>query len=304
MKNFVFLLILNLLCLAGFSQSNIRVNNYWENTYYINPASIYSEYNFVITGAGRKQWINFPGAPETLFATFTAFSDKLNTQLGLKIFSDKIGYTSLKNISLSYSYSVTLNKTHRLNFGVSGNVQDVLYDITEANTETIGDPTLYASLNKMTNFNSDLGLELVGKLFLLGASSQNLFSLFTKENMLQTNANFFYASYNMLSKHPVRLRYGIAFIKNETLSQFEFNLSSYFSFNKRPDLFQLGLLYRTKNEVAALFSIDLGRSIRFAYSYDFFLGDISRSSFGSQEVMLIWKFSEIPGCPTCDKLFK
>jgi len=303
-RAFTALIILFFYCLPGFSQSNIRINNYWENTYYINPASIYGEYNFVLSGVGRKQWINFPGAPQTFFTTFTAYSDHLNTQLGLKFFSDKIGYTSLKNLSLSYSYSVKLDDAHKLNLGVSGNVQDVLYDMNEANTETIGDPVVYANQNKMTNFNADVGFELVGRYFLIGASSQNLLSLFNEDNKLQTNTSFLYGSYNMLSEQPVRLRTGITFIKNEALNQLEFNLSSYFSFHRHPDLFQLGALYRTNNEIAALFSIDLISSVRLAYSYDFFIGDIRRSSYGSQEIMLIWKFSEIPGCATCYKLFK
>jgi type IX secretion system PorP/SprF family membrane protein len=304
MRRLYFSIIFTLVYMTGFSQSNIRLNNFWENTYFINPASIYSDYNFMVSAAGRNQWMQFPGAPKTGYFTGAAFSEKWNTQIGIKAFRDIIGYTSLNNLSLSYTYSVVLDKNHKLNLGLSGNVQDVYYNMSNASTETIGDPAIYNNLSKESNFNADVGAELVGKAFLIGASSQNIASLFSTENKLQTNSNFLYVMYKMKSQIPIHINYGVCFIQNEKLSQFEFNVSSYFSLNNHPDLFLLGLLYRTKNEMAALFSIDIGKSVRFAYSYDFFIGDISRSSIGSQEIMLFWKFGKIPTCTTCTKLYK
>ncbi len=287
-----------------YGQSNIRVNNYWENTYFINPASIYSDYNFTISSAARKQWINFPGAPTTGYFTGTMYSPRWKTQIGIQAMHDKIGFTSMNNLALSYTYSVEIAKNQLLNLGLAGKVQDIFYDMNEANTETIGDPAILNGLSKRNYFNADFGFEYVARDFMVGAAVQNLVSLFNEDQNMLTNTNFFYALYGKKTKALIRMNYGVCYIQNENLSQFEFNLSSYLNFNNRPDILQLGLVYRTKSELAALFSIGLGKNIRLAYSYDFFIGDISRSSIGSHELMLLWKFRKIPECTTCTKLYK
>lgn len=304
MKKIGFLIVLIFICSIGFGQSNIRINNYWENTYFINPASIYSDYNFMLSTAARKQWVNFPGAPTTGYFTGTMFTPRWNTQIGIQAIHDKIGFTTLNNVALSYAYSAEIAKNQLLNFGLSGKIQDLYYDINEAHTQIISDPTIENSISKQSNFNADLGIEFVAKDFLLGAASQNFGSLFSTEKSMLTNSNFLYAFYGKKTKALVRMNYGVCFIQNETFSQFEFNLSSYLSRTNHTDFLLIGLVYRTKHELAALLGLDLLPNVRLAYNYDFFIGDISRSSTGSHELMLLWKFSKIPQCTTCTKLYK
>jgi type IX secretion system PorP/SprF family membrane protein len=304
MNRLFFLILFTFFYLTAFGQSNIRLNNYWENTYYINPASIYSDFNFMLSAAARKQWINFPGAPSTGYFTGTMYSPRWNTQIGIQAMHDKIGYTTMNNIALSYTYSVEIAKNHTLNLGLSGKVHDYFYDMNEANTETIGDPAILNSLSKRSYFNSDIGAEYVAKDFMIGGSVQNFASLFNPDKSMLTNTTFLYALYGKRTKALIRMNYGVCFIQNENLSQVEFNISGYLNFNNRPDLMQLGMVYRTKKELAALFGANLNKNIRLAYSYDFFIGDISRSSLGSHELMLLWKFSRIPECTTCTRLYK
>ena len=73
MKKLFIILMVNLLSLLVAAQSDIRLNNYWVNPQYINPASVYDKYQAVFSMAARKQWFGFPGAPSTLFATGTTY---------------------------------------------------------------------------------------------------------------------------------------------------------------------------------------------------------------------------------------
>ena len=57
-------------------QSNTRMNNYWDNTYYINPAAVNSKYATVVSVVARKQWFGVDGAPTTFFASGTTYVDK------------------------------------------------------------------------------------------------------------------------------------------------------------------------------------------------------------------------------------
>jgi type IX secretion system PorP/SprF family membrane protein len=307
MKNTGFLIIFNLIGLIGFSQSNIRLNNYWENTYYINPASVYNEYKFVASVAGRKQWIGFPGAPDTEYFTFAAhINNKKNTsisQLGIQIFRDNIGYTQLINISPSYSHLVRFNDNRiRMSLGFAYKVQSLTYDMSRAHTQTPDDPSIYENETRLIAHNVDLGVELVNNLFVIGAASQNLLSLFIKENKLQTNSNFLYGMFKLNIDDYFHLLPGISAIYNENWVQMEFKMSVLMNSKNHID-FQLGVFYRTLNEFGILFSMDLNDSMRLACSYDYDVGGISRSSAGTPELMLIWKFGKIRGCQ-CSELYK
>ena len=309
MKNFVAFLFFNLLCLLGFSQSNIRLNNFWENTYYINPASIYSEYQFVASGAARKQWIGFPGAPVSEYITFVSrfYTNKTQEtqvgQIGLKAYHDKIGYTTILNLSPSFSYSLRMVNDWRLNFGAAYKIQNIKYDLSMSKTEEPGpDPVMSTIETKWGGHNADLGIEVIGPSFIIGAAGQNLMSAFDYGNSLQSNSNFLYGIYRREIDSFFNLLLGACAIKNENLYQGEFNVSGVLK-SKGIPVFQLGAFYRTKKEFGALFGIDLSPAVRLAGSYDYHVGDISHNSFGTPEILLIWKFGKLENCD-CAGLFK
>jgi len=261
----------------------------------------------VFSGAVRQQWLLFQGAPITGFFTAVGmFNTKKNTQIGhigLTIFSDKIGYTSLLNISPSYSYSVRLNKSLLMNMGIAYKVQSFSYDMTKSTLGTADDPAIYSNETKWRNQNADMGVEFVGRSILIGASSQNLFSLFNQDNSSQSNSNFLYVMKKYKLDNSFYLQSGICAIQNKELSQLELNVSTFFNTNNHPDLIQFGIIYRTRNEIGVLFGMDLGNSVRLAYDYDYNFSGIRYSSIGSHEIMLTWKFGKLPDCK-CRELYK
>lgn len=307
MKNILLLILFTLYGLSTLAQSNIRIKNYWENTYYINPASIYSEFQYVASVAARKQWIGFPGAPSTEYITFVArmYTDKTQStqigQFGLKIFHDNIGFTKTVNISPSYSYSLRMHNNRRLNFGFAYKLQNNSYDMSKSNLEIINDPVTYAIETKWSAHNMDLGIEYIGNSFLIGVSSQNFISFFNDENNLQTNTNFVYGLFQADLDRAFNIQFGICGIKNENIYQTEMNIA--LVSNRRKHNHLLALSYSTMEEFGVLFGIDLNTRVRLACSYDYHIGGISNSSFGSPEVMLIWKLNKLRNC-NCKDTFK
>ena len=315
MKKIASIFLFFALSLVGLSQSNIRINNYWENTYYINPASIYSEYQFVASAAARKQWIGFPGAPETEYLSFAArvFTNKTQNnqvgQFGLKAYHDIIGYTEFINMSPSFSFSVRLNTKWLMNFGAAYKIQSISYDKSKITLQSDdyfspqSDPLVDALNDRRIEHNADIGIEFVGNSRLVGASIQNLMSLFNKDtSSLQTNSNFLYGIYRLEIDDYFNVLFGASAIKNNNVYQGEFNVSGILKVGKLP-VMQLGVFYRTIKETGVLFGIDLPGTVRLAFSYDFHVGDISHSSFGTPEVLLVWKFGIIKDCE-CEDLFK
>ena len=163
MKKTIYILLLNLLSIIVVGQSNIRINNFLENLYYINPAAIDDESKAVFSMTARKQWLGFPGAPSTIYATGTTYLDKLHTQFGLKVFNDKIGISNTFNVGLSYAYSVKLQYKWKLHLGLAANFQNLSYDLSDLNSVYVDDPSFYSKLLKANNYNSDLGAQLTNK---------------------------------------------------------------------------------------------------------------------------------------------
>ncbi|MDD3320900.1 MAG: PorP/SprF family type IX secretion system membrane protein [Paludibacter sp.] len=283
-----------------FSQSNIRLNNFRDNTYYINPGSINDEYDAVFSLAARKQWLGFPGSPNTLFAAGTLYSDKIQTQFGLKVFADKLGYNTITNLSLSYSYGVILNREWQLNMGVAASFQCLSYDRSEVNVMTPDDPALYDNLLQQNDFNADAGAELIGNSWKFGLSSMNLLTLFYNDDTQQVNSSYAYAMYRKKTLHPIDLQYGACVIRYNDLYQMELNITTFFKFSQESDMFHAGLFTRNNidknnlwNEMGVLLGCSLSESIQLSYSYDFNVSGISRSSVGTHELMLTYKLNKI-----------
>ena len=205
MKKIVCFLVMNVVIISLIGQSNIRLNDFWDKTYFINPASIndvgLAEFNM----AARKQWVGFPGSPSTLFASATTYLDNLHTQFGLKVVQDKIGLTSTSDIELTYAYSLELQNNWKLNMGLGACYQMLSYDMNELVLPQNDDPTIYEKLLKENNFNANLGMELTNKFWKLGASSQNIFSLFSNSNKQFVNTNFVYGMYREYSHDYIKI---------------------------------------------------------------------------------------------------
>ena len=305
MKKTIFILVFSLFSLLAIAQSNIRLNNYWGNAHYINPASIYDKYQAVFSMAARKQWIGVTGAPMTFFASGSTYIENLNTQLGVIAVQDKIGYTSITNLDLTYAYAIKLQRDWELHFGMGLTYQSLSYDVSKVNLSSDYDPEAYQNLLTEDNFNSDLGVEVTNKAFKIGISSQNIFSVFSTDRKYQTNTNFLYTRYRQISNNAVDFGLGVCGIQYSNMYQAEFNLTGYFKVGQRsglsetPDLFDLGLLYRTKSEVGIILGFDLSEAIHLSYSYDYNVSGLNRNSVGTNEIMITYNLSRKPMCHNC-----
>lgn len=288
MRKTIYILLLNLLSIIVVGQSNIRINNFLENPYYINPAAIDDESAAVFSMTARKQWVGFPGAPSTIYATGTTYLNKLRTQFGVKVFNDKIGISNTFNVALSYAYSVKLQSKWQLHLGLAANFQNLSYDLSDLSSVYADDPSFYSKLLKANNYNSDLGAQLTNKSLTVGLSSQNLFSMFFDENKLQTNSNYLYAKYRYRTLDFIHLQAGVAAIQSNRIFQMEFNLTSFFTTYRHKDIFQLGMFYRTRTEMGVLFGVNLGESLHAWYSFDYNVAGISKNTVGTHELMLVY----------------
>lgn len=305
MKKIILLILLSLLFFRGFAQSNIRLNNYWGNPLNINPSAIYDKYMAVFSVAAHNQWIGFPGAPKTYSASASTYLEDYHTQLGIKLFQDKIGYTYTTNIGLNYGYAIPYRYDWQMHLGLGVNYQLLNYDLSQVKLSS-ADNEVYQDLASEKYFNADLGMEITNKALRFGLASQNIFTLFYPDNnKIQTNTNFVYAKYRYYTNDIVNYGIGVCGIQYSNIYQMEFNATGYFKFSNRsglqtqPDLFDIGMYYRSSGELGLIFGFNITDDFHVGFSYDYHMKGIRQSSYGTNEIVLTYNLERKPICHNC-----
>ena len=281
------------------AQSFSRINNYWDNLYSINPASINDAYLGSTSMAVRKQWAGFPGAPTLTQGTATVYFEDYYTQIGTKILAEKKGLTKQLQFDLSYTYALLLRNQWVLNMALTLNFQNLSYDITEITFPTNNIPEVYDRLLINNNLNAGIGFELNYYNYKFGLASQNLITAIKSENDLHPNTNIFYAAFREQNSEYVNIGLGLSMFQQKNILQGEFNVNTYFKKTMESEKIQLGIVYRTWREAAFLFGVDLNR-FKILYSFDYNFSPVYRHSYGSHEIMLIYNFNRTYRCINCE----
>ncbi len=307
-------------CLVA--QSNMQLNNFWENTYFINPASINEKYSAELALAGRQLWAGNEGAASTAFGSATLYDADMHSQFGLKVIGDHIGYTTRFDGALTYAYSLFLSKDVHLHMGLGLGYQFLTYDLSQVRTSDPNDPVFNSNkLADRSNFNSDMGMELYTKNLRIGVSGQHLFSTFNLADTLLGNSTFYaYVNYKEDLKKYINMSYGVCLIDNHgkyTLNSIEYSrdvyqlhltTAAYFKVTPTAPVFNIGgytrlpINYAGKKyipEIGGLFGIEIGDNTYLTYSVDFNMSNINRNSIGTHELMLTYKINPRRKCRTC-----
>jgi len=315
MKKFLIIILFVFNTAVGLltAQSYVQLNNFWENTYYINPSAINDQYLAEFKMAARQQWFNLQGAPITYFGSATIYNERMNTQYGVKVLQDKIGYTTVSSIDLTYAYAIQLQWDMQINLGLAFNYQNLSNDLSNVKMNNTTDSYIYQKLSSTdlgNNFNGGIGAELTSKYWRVGVSTQNLASLILPQKGLFLNTNYIYTMYRQYTSNYVNFGFGLCGVQVGAVNQLQLTATSYFNTEgqsnpfqpggaKSGSVFQIGVFYRTMSELGGVFGIDLGSNVFLAYSFDYNLGGISRSTFGTHEIMLTYRLNKKRVCRTC-----
>ncbi len=280
------LLTVTIFPLVLFGQTS-EIINFWDNSYLINPASINPKYTSEIFLSHRSQWVGLEGAPQTYYAAATLSSEKFKSQIGVKIVSDKIGYFSLTDCNLAYSYFIRFRKS-RLNFGISGIYSALALDASKIYSEVENDPVMAIRINKVSKFDADLGMEYVQENFRVGFSSNRIFGLFADKSNpnLRDNTNYVYALYRQQTDKFINFGAGLSLINNKFATLAEVNLSTFIRPDAESNPFQLGVTYRTNKQISFQTGIYIGANLKLLYNYEIDYSPLGLRTGGTHELML------------------
>ncbi|MFA6400536.1 MAG: PorP/SprF family type IX secretion system membrane protein [Salinivirgaceae bacterium] len=247
----------------------------------------------------RNQWMGFPGQPNTQTFNIDAPFKLFNQQhgAGLSIINDKIGNYSNVGLNISYAYRRSLVQGN-LGIGIGLNMTSSGLDGTWVKNEETDPSIPELGGNKPFIFDLNLGVFYRADNLYLSISSMNLSQTrikYIEEGTGNTasNTSFFGRSVYISTGYDYQLANPLfsiqpgAFIASDFAST-QLSISSLITYNKR---FFGGLSYKVTDAFIFIAGVDLPSGIQVAVSYDINTSRIIKSSFGSFEFMVGYKFN-------------
>lgn len=275
--------------LISVAQREPQYTQYMYNIGSFNPAYSASVEHTDIIALYRAQWIDIPGAPNTLRlgANLPLSNDKMG--LGFNIVSDQLGPSSQTYIDIAYSYQIQLNSNSWLSFGLDAGGSFLDVNFSEG---SFVDPEPLIGGDTFNQFFPIVGggLFMYGENWYTGVSTPNFLTLglydgeleAVVDNDLQVDfiAGYVFDISNNTKFKPAAL---VNYISEGPVTV---NLSANFLFL---DAFSLGASYRLDNAVSALASFQVSNGILIGYSYDYNTNALGDFNNGSHEAII--KFS-------------
>lgn len=295
MKKVITMLIALAAATGVWAQQDPGYSQYIFNQQFINPAYAGTYELANVTLLSRKQWWGFDGAPFSNFLSLDAPLNNINSGVGLLAVHDRIGVSTQTSLFLNYSYRIRLGGG-RLSFGLRAGGTNYAADLSEVVVIEEGDAA-YGSNISVLSPNFGAGLYYYTQRLFVGVSAPHLInydeeSVFNapgiQDEFQQVRHYYFNAGYvitvsdNLMLRPSTMLRY-----VNDTPLQADINFTALIS-----EVVWLGASYRTINTVIALAAVQVTPHFRVGYSYDFPISSVSRSSYGSHELMLSYDFGK------------
>ncbi len=292
----VFLFVLSVTLLKA--QQIGDYSNYFYKPMLYNPAYTGVQKNINAMAISRIQWTGFSNAPQ--FNALT-LDGKVNTKkigLGLNLISDKQGLTGKAGGDILYSYSLGLNKTTHLAFGVSLGMMNHSINFAKAEVENTTDPILSTQSQSKTTIDGSAGIAFIGKKLEVGFSIPQLIGNKVNYNTQSATTAYFQQTPQYLSylryKFFINEEEGIsvspmALIGYIPHSPFQFNGGVIFDWKKK---FSIATIYKSTSAVAVSAGFWVYKHLNVAYSYDFALGGIAKYSGQTHEILLSYTFGK------------
>jgi len=277
--------------ITSVAQQDPQYTQYMYNQAIINPAYAGSTEGLSITALYRNQWSGFEGAPKTMtFSGHSALGNNLGA--GLSVIADEHGPVTETNIYADLSYTLSLNKTAKLAFGMKAGV--TMHDIA-LNSGIIvadpGDPLFAEDINKTTP-NIGIGAFYYTDNYYIGLSVPNLLnSIHLDENGRKFGSEiqhyFVTAGYVFQLTETTKFKPSVL-VKSAFGAPLSYDINSNFLFL---DKFEVGASYRSDDSFSGLVGFAYSNTMRIGYAYDHIISDINIGASASHEVFLQFDLS-------------
>lgn len=280
---------------------------YMFNKMAFNPAYAGLDNSLSITGAFRKQWVDFEGSPTTQNVNVHAPFYFLSSGIGLSLENDVLGAERNTTAMLAYNYQLQVGRQGILAIGLGGGMIQKRLDGSKLRTpdgiyegSTIDHQDNILPITEVTEMapTFEAGIYYMSEAFEVGISAKNL-SEQTIEyellNITQVRSYFFTAATHFNIGRDLMLHPSI-FLKSD-VQQTQLDFSAIVSYN---DNIFLGASFRgydanTQDAVAIIGGWKVSENVTLAYSYDITLSSLKNANSGTHEIMLNYNLNKIIG---------
>ncbi len=293
-----------------YAQADISMSTHWYNRASYNPASIVRpDYMYFFLNA-RKQWAGLNGSPNVLNLQASDYSERLRSGFGVSIINDEVGLTHVVNPSLLYAFCVPLKEHLFISMGLLAGAFIRTLNGARFEAETILDPFLGYVNTTQAKPDANLGFEMQGKYFILGASLTHLFSISRPDELFMfSNHRYGYVYYRNSDSPVFSLTLGCQVVNRNSLTVLEGHSMIRF---KSPtglrsgsrELFDAGVTYRSSGQMTMLFGINFSSDLRVGYAYDYDF-NFTKEKKSSMEFFVEYRipFVDRSSCPGGDWYF-
>lgn len=287
--------IILLICTTvAMSQQDPMFTQYMFNQVAVNPGYAGSGEVANATVLNRTQWVGIEGAPRTFAITANTPIPKINCGIGLSLITDKIGPTNQTGFFLDYSYQLKVSEKGKLGMGIKAGFSHYKANFSDIQTTTANDVAFSENVDGDIKANFGIGLFYYTKDFYAGFSVPKLI-----KNDLTTGTNVDNEKLSLSERHYYFIA-GRVFEINEKLkirpsvlakinkgAPIQIDLTANFILL---DKFWLGATYRIGNAFGIMAQVQLVKSLRVGYAYDYTTTYLSRYNSGSHEIMVSFDF--------------
>jgi type IX secretion system PorP/SprF family membrane protein len=283
-------------CITANAQQLYKISNYMQHSFIANPAAVGANGYATIGAAYRSQWQGIDGGPTTAVAFGDTYFSKMNTGLGIVLYSDKTGPTSRTGGELNLSYSVKLdnNNNKRLMIGIGGQLIQFKIDKSKIADAIANDPLLAASGSTL-KADANAGIYYRSNTLNMGVSAKQLIQ--PKLGFIKTSSNpegRLYRQYNGTISYDIKaddaniiqphveIRY-----QPEAPTDYEGGITLY-----HKDMFHFGGSYHYKQAYTLYAGLKVLHKFAINYAYEAYTAPVGlfEKGYSAHEIMLRYFF--------------
>ncbi|HFA50394.1 MAG TPA: type IX secretion system membrane protein PorP/SprF [Bacteroidetes bacterium] len=292
MKKLIYTLLITMIAISGWSQSEPDFTFNLFNQLNFNPAYAGSKEVLDAGAIYRNQWWSgVDGAPRNLnLWGHMPFANRRNG-IGINILTDKIGLDKVFTLGVDYAYRIKFSGRKVLALGLGARFENARSDWNKVNgAVTTGDGTIGTGETSNSTFNIGPGAYFKTPKFYLGFSIPRMLanSLYDDTGQFSGSVNTYFIQGGL----SLPISNNVEFLPNAQVrinpnSPFDFDLNANVMFN---DALMLGLMYRFEDSLDGLVVYQFTNGLRLGVAIDFTISELSKATTGSFEVMAAYTF--------------
>jgi len=294
MKKQILLLIAIVTGFTGFSQQEYTYTFFGNNLSFFNPAATGTKDKSILNGSFRKQWVGLDGTPTSGGLTYELPLKKYNMGVGAMINQDHVGVTNQSNVAGLYSYSIRLDRTQRLAFGVNAGIDLINTKNSRLTYWDENDAIFSEDYINLIVPHIGVGIHYYTDKLNIGVSvpriistNSNQFNSIDYKDVPSLVTHYYLtAGYNFMINSDFDLKSNLLFkYTNNVIPQGDLSVIAYYK-----NLFGLGVAYKSFGFVSAILQYNNHDALIFGYAFDFSLGPIQNYTKGSHEILIQYRF--------------